>query len=98
MEANRKAFEKLITAEPVLIGCGKAGDILPDFPKNRILHSDPDLEFDQMRGPHRKGIVGAVLFENLAQDEREAEEMIRSGKIEVAAANDHNSGDRKSVV
>lgn len=92
MEANRKAFEKLITAEPVLIGCGRAGDILPDFPKNRILHSGPDLAFDQMRGPHRKGIIGAVLFENLAQDEREAEEMIRSGEIEVAAANDCNSG------
>ena len=92
MEANKKAFEKLVHAQPILIGCRKAGEVIPNFPKNRILHSGPDIEFENMRGPHRKGIVGAALFEGLAKDEKEAEAKIRSGEIETAAANDYNSG------
>ena len=92
MEANRKAFEKLIHAEPILTACRKAGEVLPDFPKNRILHSGPDVAYENMKGPHRKGIVGAALFEGLAKDENDAVGKIRSGEIEVAAANDHNSG------
>lgn len=92
MDSDRKAFEKLTQAEPVLIACRKAGEVLPDFPKNRILHSGPDLAYENMRGPHKKGIVGAALFEGLAKDEAEAVAKIKSGEIEVVPANDHNSG------
>ena len=92
MDSDRRAFEKLTQAEPVLIACRKAGEVLPDFPKNRILHSGPDLDYENMRGPHKKGIVGAALFEGLAKDEAEAVAKIKSGEIEVVPANDHNSG------
>lgn len=92
MNPNQEAFEKLTQAEPVLIACRKAGEVLPDFPKNRILHSGPDLDYENMRGPHKKGIVGAALFEGLAKDEAEAVAKIKSGEIEVLAANDFNSG------
>ena len=90
--ANDEAFGKLIHARPVLIGCRKVGEVFPDFPENRILHSGPDLDYENMRGPHKKGIVGAALFEGLAKDEADAVGKIRSGEIEVRAANDFNSG------
>ena len=90
--ADKTAFERLIHAEPILIGCRKMGEIFPDFPKNRILHSGPELRWEDMKGPHRKGIVGAALFEGLAGSEAEAESMIQSGAIEVKAANDACSG------
>lgn len=90
--ADKIAFERLISAEPVLVGCRKMGDVFPDFPKNRILHSGPDLAWEDMKGPHRKGITGAALFEGLAENEADAENKIRSGEIEVKAANDCNSG------
>ncbi len=91
-ECDCRALEKLLTAEPVLIGCRRAGEVIPGFRKNLILHSGPDLPFAGMRGPHRMGLVGAALFEGLAGDVREAEAMIASGEIEPAAANDWNSG------
>ncbi len=91
-EANRLAFEKLTGASPVLSGCGIAGGVMPRFRKNLILHSGPPLEFGNMRGPHRMGIVGAAIFEGLAKNEKEAVGMIESGEIELGCANDFHSG------
>ncbi|MDD7752742.1 MAG: DUF1116 domain-containing protein, partial [bacterium] len=91
-EANRVAFEKLIGARPVLDGCRKAGEAIPGFKRNLILHSGPPVEYKNMRGPHRMGVVGAAIFEGLAKDEKEAVGMIESGEIELGCANDWNSG------
>lgn len=91
-EANRTAFEKLTGARPVLIGCGTAGEVMPGFRKNLILHSGPPVEFGNMRGPHRMGIVGAAMLEGLARDKKEAVGMIESGEIELGCANDFHSG------
>ncbi len=91
-EANRLAYEKLIAAEPVLIGCRRAGEVVKGLKKNVILHSGPEIEFSAMRGPHRKGAVGAALFEGLAKNEAEAVAMIEKGEIELRAANDFGSG------
>ena len=90
--ANLLAFERLTGARPVLVGCRRAGEVLPNFERNLILHSGPDVEFGKMRGPHRKGVVGAALFEGLAKSEAEAGAMIERGEIRLAAANDWNSG------
>ncbi len=92
MKPDAIAFEKLTTADPVLIACKAVGEVFPDFPANRILHSGPDLEWKNMKGPHRKGIVGAILFEKLAKTEAEAIGMVEAGEIELCAANDFNSG------
>ena len=91
-EANKIAFEKLTLARPVLIGCGTAGEVMPGFRKNLILHSGPPVEFGNMRGPHRMGIVGAAMLEGLARDKKEAVGMIESGEIELGCANDFHSG------
>ena len=42
---NSIAFEKLVSARPVLIGCRRAGEVIPGFRRNLILHSGPELEF-----------------------------------------------------
>ena len=91
-EANRIAFEKLTGARPVLVGCGTAGEVMPGFRKNLILHSGPPVEFGTMRGPHRMGIVGAALLEGLARNEKDAIQKIESGEIELGCANDFHSG------
>ncbi|MDD3155236.1 MAG: DUF1116 domain-containing protein [Victivallaceae bacterium] len=91
-QADFSALEKLVGAEPILIGCRKAGEVVANMQKNMILHSGPEIDFDDMKGPHRKGIVGAALFEGLAHSEEEAEAMIRAGEIVPRAANDFNSG------
>lgn len=90
--SDKTAFQRLLAADPVLIGCRRMSEVFRDFPANRILHSGPALAFADMKGPHRKGIVGAMLFEGLAKDARAAEGMIRAGEIELKSANDCYSG------
>ncbi len=91
-ESDKIAFEKLTGARPVLVGCGRAGKVMPGFRKNLILHSGPPVSFGNMRGPHRMGIVGAAMMEGLARNEKEAVGMIESGEIELGCANDFHSG------
>lgn len=90
--ANRKALQKLADSDPYLVGCGLAGDVMPGFRKNLILHSGPPIKYADTRGPHRNGWVGAALFEGLAPDEVAAIAMIENGEIEIGEANNHNSG------
>ncbi len=91
-KSNLAAFHKLIEAQPVLAGFRRAGEVIPGFRKNLILHSGPDIDFKDMRGPHRNGVTGAAIFEGLAPNQDEAAAMIERGEIELAAANDYNSG------
>ncbi len=90
--ANRQALEKLVESDPYLIGCCIAGDVMPGFKKNLILHSGPPIRYADTRGPHRNGWVGAALHEGLASDKETAIKMIESGEIEIGEANNYHSG------
>ena len=90
--ANAEAFRRLVESRPVLTGMARAGEVIPGMKPNTVLHSGPEIEFSAMRGAHRQGIVGALLFEGIARDETEAVGMIEAGEIEIRAANDFNSG------
>ena len=82
-EANRIAFEKLIGARPVLDGCRKAGEAIPGFKRNLILHSGPPVEYKNMRGPHRMGVVGAAIFEGRRAEfwKRGADEFVEFQRV-----------------
>lgn len=90
--ANAEAFRRLVESRPVLSGMARAGEVIPGMKPNTVLHSGPEIEFAAMRGAHRQGIVGALLFEGIARDEKEAVGMIEAGEIDIRAANDFNSG------
>lgn len=88
-EANQKAYNILMDAEPYFVGIKKVIDTVPDFKPNMVLHSGPPIEWDRMIKTQRKGIVGAVLHEKLAKTEEEALGMIKAGEIIIESANDH---------
>lgn len=90
--ANAEAFRRLVESRPILTGMARAGEVIPGMKPNTVLHSGPEIEFAAMRGAHRQGIVGALLFEGIARDEKEAVGMIEAGEIDIRAANDFNSG------
>ena len=37
-KANKQALERLVAADPYLIGCALAKEVIPKFHKNLILH------------------------------------------------------------
>ena len=79
--ANAKAFELLTSSRPVLEGVKIAGDVLPRMAPRMILHAGPPIAWDNMCGPMKGAIVGAVLFEGWAESRKDALALAASGEI-----------------
>jgi hypothetical protein len=82
--ANRIAFERFMSAQPVLTGVGQAREAIPNFGERTLLHSGPPIEWSRMCGPMQGAIIGAILFEGWAADQDAARELASSGKITFA--------------
>jgi hypothetical protein len=89
--ANQTAVERMITARPLLTGVATARDVIPGMRDNLLLHAGPPIEWGRMSGPLRGAIIGALLFEGLAQDEAQARELASSGEIDFEPCHHHST-------
>lgn len=89
-EANKKAVNKVVSAEPVLIDIKQAKDVIPGMVKERMLHAGPPISWEEMCGPMKGAILGALVYEGLAKNLREAEIVASSGDIEFVPTHDYN--------
>lgn len=80
-KANAKALENLLKADPVLIGLGFAGQVIPGLPPRTLLHAGPPLSWEKMCGPVRGAIIGAIMYEGWADTPTEAKMLAASGEI-----------------
>lgn len=87
--ANRVACEKILNSKPVLTGLDTALHVIPGMKKNLILHAGPPVTWDKMCGPMRGAVIGALKYEGLAKDDREAEDLACSGDIEYSPCHGH---------
>ena len=90
-QANEKAVQKIKSAEARLIGVKKAFDVIPNMNKNTILHAGPPIEYHKMAGPMKGAIIGALIYEGLAKNEKEAIKLAESGEIEFDSAHHHDA-------
>ncbi len=90
-KANKEALDRLLKARPMLVGLGKAIDVIPGMKKNMILHAGPPITWDRMCGPQRGAVIGALIYEGLAKDEKQAEELAASGEIEFSPCHHHQA-------
>ena len=81
-EANKKVIDIIMSGQPTLVGMAQAKDVVPGMKKNLILHAGPPIEWDRMSGPLRGAVIGGLIYEGLAKDEKEAIELVKSGEIE----------------
>jgi hypothetical protein len=88
-QANQLAVTRMIEARPVLIGMGRAGDVIPGMRDNLILHAGPPITWERMAGPLRGAIIGALIYEGKAQSPEEAEALATSGAIDFAPCHHH---------
>ena len=77
--ANALAFERLTTAGSDLVDVRSASEVL-GLEKGQFLHAGPPLEWDRASGPMKGGLIGAMLFEGLAQTPEEAEAALAAGR------------------
>ena len=90
-QANTTAVSRLMEARPILKAVAKARDVIPGMKENLILHAGPPIAWARMSGPLRGAIIGALLFEGLAADGREAVAMVERGEVEFDACHHHGA-------
>ncbi|NWG35622.1 MAG: DUF1116 domain-containing protein [Chloroflexi bacterium] len=82
--ANRTAFERFLSAQPILIGVDSARNAIPHLGERMLLHAGPPLEWERMCGPMQGAIIGAILYEGWAEDHGAARKLAASGEIAFA--------------
>lgn len=90
-EANQKALEAFLAAEPALVGVSRAGDVIPGMTGKILLHAGPPVPWENMCGPMQGGIIGAIVFEGWAKNINEAEALARSGQIAFEPCHHHST-------
>jgi uncharacterized protein DUF1116 len=79
--ANREAMRRLGAAQPVLVDVRPALEVVPGMTPTTLLHAGPPIEWARMSGPVRGAVVGALLYERLAETPEEAERLAASGSL-----------------
>ncbi|KAB3532093.1 YlbE family protein [Alkaliphilus serpentinus] len=90
-KANKEAIERILNAQPTLIGIGIAIEEIPGMDIKTILHAGPPITWDKMSGPLRGAIIGGLIYEGLAKTEAEAIALAESGEIKFDPCHHHNA-------
>src|SRR5699024_1161141 len=81
-EANREVIAKVVASQPVIIDNVRAKDVIPELNEGKvILHAGPPVAYENMPDPMQGSCVGAVLFEEWADNEADARKLLESGEI-----------------
>jgi hypothetical protein len=89
--ANTEAVTRMIEARPLLVGLGRAQDVIPGMRENLILHAGPPITWARMPGPLRGAVIGALIYEGKARTPEQAELLAVSGEVEFAPCHHYNA-------
>jgi len=81
----------MVEARPVLVGLGKARDVIPGMREDLLLHAGPPITWERASGPMRGAITGALILEGKAGDEFDARALVESGQIKLEPCHHHQA-------
>jgi hypothetical protein len=87
--ANREVLDRILAAQPVLVGVGHALDVIPGMEPNLFLHAGPPVTWERASGPMRGAVIGGLIFEGLARTEDEAAALVERGRVRLAPCHHH---------
>lgn len=87
--ANQEALGRILAAQPVLVGVGRALDLIPGMAPDLILHAGPPITWERMSGPLRGAIIGGLIIEGRAETEAEAVALVERGLVRFEPCHHH---------
>jgi len=78
--ANALALERMTTAAAALVDVRPASEVV-GLERGTFLHAGPPLDWERASGPMRGALIGAVLFEGLADTAEDAERRLAAGEF-----------------
>ncbi len=82
-EANKKAVENMMESEPVWVDVKLAKDFIPGMKETLILHAGPPITWERASGPLKGAVIGALIYEGLADTPEQAERLVTTGEVEL---------------
>lgn len=80
--ANQVCIAKIVASQPVLKDVVCARTVIPELNEGKVLlHAGPPIEYKNMPDPVQGSCVGAVLFEEWADNEADARALLASGEV-----------------
>lgn len=89
--ANDEVVERLQSAEPRLVDVLPAREAIQGLGDRTFLHAGPPVDWADMCGPLRGAVIGALMFEGLADDPAQAEAMAADGEVEFAPCHERGA-------
>ncbi len=80
-EADAAAVGRMLAVRPHLVDVRPAHEVL-GIEAGTFLHAGPPLAWDRASGPMRGALIGAALFEGLAETPEEAERLLRTAPLD----------------
>lgn len=90
-DANEAVLKILQSGKASLVGLDIAKNVIPGMHERLILHAGPPITWDRMCGPMRGAVIGALIYEGLAEDPQAADKLAASGEIKYAPCHDHSA-------
>ena len=90
-DANARAAELFLAAQPRLAGIGIAREVLSGMGRRTILHAGPPIAWERMCGPMQGAIIGAILYEGWATDAGRARAMAQAGDLAFEPCHHHGA-------
>jgi len=90
-DANATAVGRMLAVRPHLVDVAVARDVFPDMTDRTFLHAGPPVEWERASGPMQGAIIGAMLYEGLANDPEDAAAKAARGEIELSPCHHHGA-------
>ena len=89
--ANSTAIERLLAVRPQLVDVSVARDVFPDMTPATFFHAGSPVTWERASGPMRGAIIGAMIYEGLADNPHDAEAKAERGEIELSPCHHHGA-------
>jgi hypothetical protein len=88
-EANSLALDRMFSVRPSLVAIAPAGEVIPGLDAGMLLHAGPPIGWIDCSGPLRGALVGAVLYEGLADTPDAA--FAAASEVQLSPCHDHQA-------
>ena len=88
---NLKSAEFVVESDPRFVGVYRAEDVLENYSPDTILHSGPPIPYHEMCKLHQMGMRNGAILEGFAKNQKEADFLLRTGRIKVDSAMNYNT-------
>jgi hypothetical protein len=88
--ANQEVLRRILAANPQVVDVAPAREAmgLPDY---TVLHAGPPIAWEQMCGPQKRAVLGAIQYEGWAQSPQAAAALVSRGAVNLLPNHIYNA-------